>query len=242
MTKSRIILILVLVLIFLIFALPIPDYLIGFIMSLRWLINAFDGQAHMIERVMSMFAVAISATYVVSFAVSVLLTLRHKKITVRTFIPLFHVAVSLLFFVALKPAIGYVDRVSNMFAFEKNDFTVIYEEDTHGGFIGDGRYILILDCSENKDKAKENINKWHYMSNRENVTEGTADNSDSIYSGYFPQEYSEKVSNGRYIFKNRTDYGDDDDAPCETDRVVRNYSIAVYDSDNDLYYYYASDT
>ena len=33
--------------------------------------------------------------------------------------------------------------------FLKSDFAVVEEEDTHGGFHGDGMYYLILDCSGN---------------------------------------------------------------------------------------------
>ena len=46
---------------------------------------------------------------------------------------------------------------SEYFGFSKEDFTVEEEADTHGGFYGDGSYYLILDCSESKEKALENL-------------------------------------------------------------------------------------
>jgi hypothetical protein len=43
------------------------------------------------------------------------------------------------------------------FGFKTSSFTVIEESDTHGGFLGDGSYFLILDCSENREQAMELI-------------------------------------------------------------------------------------
>lgn len=41
------------------------------------------------------------------------------------------------------------------FGFRTKDFTVIQTEDTHGGFQGEGTTSVILDCSENREKALE---------------------------------------------------------------------------------------
>lgn len=58
---------------------------------------------------------------------------------------------------------------SEYFGFRKKDFTIVEEVDTHGGFHGDGSYYLILDCSENKDKALENLSDWTELPLSENL-------------------------------------------------------------------------
>lgn len=47
------------------------------------------------------------------------------------------------------------------FGFSKNDFIVVEEENTHGGFHGDGSYHLILDCSNNTETALKIVNNWN---------------------------------------------------------------------------------
>ena len=41
--------------------------------------------------------------------------------------------------------------------------------DTHGGFLGDGTYYLILDCSERKEQATELIKDWKPLPLTENL-------------------------------------------------------------------------
>ena len=45
--------------------------------------------------------------------------------------------------------------IRDTFGFNKKEFKVLKETDSHRGFHGDGDYVLILDCSENKEKALE---------------------------------------------------------------------------------------
>ena len=45
----------------------------------------------------------------------------------------------------------------SVMGFDPSAFSVVEERDTHGGFLGDGDYYLILDCSSNADEAKKII-------------------------------------------------------------------------------------
>ena len=45
--------------------------------------------------------------------------------------------------------------IRDTFGFNKKEFKVVKETDNHRGFHGDGTYILMLDCSENREKALE---------------------------------------------------------------------------------------
>ena len=55
----------------------------------------------------------------------------------------------------MKPIDNYTDITTEYFGFTKKDFSVIEELDTHGGFQGEGSHYLILDCSDDKEKALE---------------------------------------------------------------------------------------
>ena len=46
------------------------------------------------------------------------------------------------------------------FGFDTSEFTIVVEENKHGGFHGDGTYNLILDCSENVEKSKDIVKDW----------------------------------------------------------------------------------
>lgn len=124
------------------------------------------------------------------------------------------------------------------FGFSKRDFTVIEEADTHGGFHGDGSYYLILDCSENREKALNNINDWNELPLSENL-------NSIMYEGGLAEEVNipKKVENGYYRFYDRhSESADSSDDSELFDRASFNFSLAVYDSDTDMMYYFEYDT
>jgi hypothetical protein len=54
------------------------------------------------------------------------------------------------------------------FGFSQEDFTVVEEYDTHA-WMGDGRYYLTLDCSNNVDKANEVVKDWQKLPFTEDI-------------------------------------------------------------------------
>ena len=116
------------------------------------------------------------------------------------------------------------------FGFKVSEFVVVDESDSHGGFHGDGDYYLILDCSENAEQAKELIDGWKPLP----LTENLQQVMDMTCSG---------MENGVYKFIDR--HPDAIDASDDTDlfdRYSYNFSIAVYDLDTDMLYYFEFDT
>lgn len=132
------------------------------------------------------------------------------------------------------------------FGFSKDDFVVIEEQDTHGGFLGDGTYYLILDCSENQEKVNEIISDWNELPFTEGLNlimyGGTKDKT--RYGSYFASDKITfpKIENGYYMVLDRND--------GETRNIVndlgyhasRNFTIAVYDTDNKTMYYFEYDS
>lgn len=128
--------------------------------------------------------------------------------------------------------------------FDKEDFIVVDEADTHDGFHGDGSYYLILDCSENKEKALENIKVWKKLPLSKNLELIMYGNESGTY-GYKLAEEAKipEIENGYYYFCDRhaesTDSSDDSNL---FNRASFNFTLAVYDSDTDRMYYFEFDT
>lgn len=132
------------------------------------------------------------------------------------------------------------------FGFKTSEFTIVDEEDTHGGFHGDGSYYLILDCSEKAEEAGEIIEDWKPLPLTENlqlIMYGGVKDGENY--GYNLAEISKwpVINNGVYKFVDRHHEAveETDDADL-FDRYSFNFSIAVYDLDTNTLYYFELDT
>ncbi len=147
----------------------------------------------------------------------------------------------------LLSACGMVeDRHTDYFGFDVADFILVEEEDTHGGFLGDGSYYLILDCSQNAGQAREITKDWRSLPLTETLElamyGGVRGNIN--YGYHFAEKaHLPRISNGVYRFHDR--HSDSADPSDDTDLLNRysfNFSMAVYDLDTDRLYYFAMDT
>lgn len=134
---------------------------------------------------------------------------------------------------------------SDYFGFNKKDFTIEEESNSRGGFHGDGSYYLILDCSGNKEKALENLTDWKELPLPENLNLIMyGGEKDGMTYGYYLAEEAKMpvVENGYYYFCDRhSESTDSSDASELFDRHSFNFSLAVYDSDTDMMYYFEFD-
>ncbi len=132
------------------------------------------------------------------------------------------------------------------FGFTKQDFTVVEENDTHGGFLGDGEYYLIMDCSDNTEKALENIEGWNKLPLSENLELAMfGGEKDGETYGYMLSEHAHmpKIENGYYFFEDRFDGAENPNDDSELlSRYSFNFSLAVYDCDTNIFYFFAFDT
>lgn len=133
-----------------------------------------------------------------------------------------------------------------LFGFSKDDFTVVDEADTHGGFHGDGSYYLMLDCSENREKALENVKGWKEFPLSKNLNLIMyGGEKDGMTYGYNLAEEAKipEIKNGYYYFFDR--HSESTDASDDTNLLARasfNFTLAIYDSDADRMYYFEFDT
>ncbi len=134
----------------------------------------------------------------------------------------------------------------NYFGFSKQSFTVIEEKDTHGGFFGDGSYYLILDCSNNVDTALNIVANWNQLPLSENLNLIMyGGEKDGMTYGYNLSEeaHMPEIENGYYYFEDRhSEAKDASDDSGLFSRASFNFSIAVYDSDTNRFYYFEFDT
>lgn len=132
------------------------------------------------------------------------------------------------------------------FGFEISKFTVVEEKDTHGGFLGDGSYYLILDCSQNPSQAHEVIKEWKELPLTENldlVMYGGKRNNESYGYNFAERAHWPTISNGVYKFVDRhSESVDEADDTNLLSRYSFNFSIAVFDLDTDTLYYFEMDT
>ena len=124
----------------------------------------------------------------------------------------------------------------------KELFSVVEEEDTHGGFHGDGTFYLTLDCSQNKEVAMELVNSWNAFplsQNLQTILYGSETRSSLLAEETnFPE-----IKNGYYYFCDR--HSESTDASDDTNlfsRASYNFTLMIYDSETDRLYYVEFDT
>ena len=132
------------------------------------------------------------------------------------------------------------------FGFKTSAFTVIEEKDTHGGFLGDGTYYLILDCSERREQATELIKDWEPLPLTENlqlIMYGGEKNGVNYAYNLAEEAHWPIIYNGVYKFVDRhSEAIDKSDDASLFGRYSFNFSIAAYDLDTNTLYYFELDT
>ena len=231
---------------FVLFSLPIPIAIAGFGMCFIWFLASLMKDFSFVEIITALIGVIVGSTYLVTYIFALTKTWKEKKLSIKTFLPIVHCLLAFLFLLSLKPTSNYISETTKHFGFAKNDFSVLEELDTHGGFHGDGSYYLILDCSNNKQKALEIVADWNELPLSENLNlimyggekDGVTYGHELAEEAHIP-----KIENGYYIFEDRSSESVDSSDDSELfDRYSFNFSIAIYDSDADKMYYFEFDT
>ena len=234
------------IILFILFALPIPIAILGFLMAFIWISGVIIERFPFIEILPALCIIAAGAIYLFGYVYALSKTREENKITAKTFLPIVNGLLAVMFLLLINPIDNYIYKTTSYFGFTKKDFSVIEELDTHGGFQGEGSYYLILDCSDNKQKALEIIEDWNKLPLSENLNIAMyGGKKDGIAYGYelAKEAHMPKIENGYYMFKDRQSKGNDSkDDTHLLKRSSFNFLIAVYDCDTDKMYYFKFDT
>lgn len=119
---------------------------------------------------------------------------------------------------------------------------VEYEANTHGGFLGDGDSFMRINCE--KKKAID-VSKWKELPmslELETILEMKMCNEIDCLNAY--ERYNiPHVETGYYYFIDRhSEVVDIHDEEELSERSSYNFSIAIYDSNKKMIYYYELDT
>ena len=231
---------------FVVFGLPIPVAVLGCLLTTIWFLASLIKVTSFIEIISALIGVLIGATYIISYIFALNKTWKEKTFSMKSFLPIAHCLLALLYLFSLKPTSNYIGERTEHFGFAKKDFSVVEELDTHGGFLGDGSYYLILDCSNNKEQALKKVEGWNKLPLSENLNLIMyGGNKDGVTYGYELAEEAHMpvIDNGYYMFEDRHSESKDSRDDSELlDRNSCNFSVAVYDCDTDKMYYFEFDT
>ena len=234
------------ILLFILFGIPIPIVILGFLFSFIWIASVIIGRLRFVETLSSLCVIASGAIYLLGFIYAFSKTREENKITAKTFVPIVSGLLAVILLLLLKPINNYNDLTTPYFGFTKKDFSVLEEFEDYGGFPADGSHYLILDCSANKKKALEIIKEWKKLPLSKNLNIVMfGEEKDGIIYGYelAKEAHIPKIKNGYYIFENSQLKGKDksDDSELLNDYSL-NFEIAVYDCDTDKMYYFEFDS
>lgn len=132
-----------------------------------------------------------------------------------------------------------------VFGLSAEEFAVVTQTDSHGGFHGDGLHVLVLDCAQNREKALETVEGWNSLPLSEPLRLMMyGGEKDGVVYGYLGEKnLLPEIENGFYRFEDRHDQSRDPaDDTSLLSRASFNFSLAVYDADTDRLYYFEMDT
>lgn len=148
----------------------------------------------------------------------------------------------LIIYVMFEIKFGFHRKISSIIEIEVPITAKIERQDTHGGMVMDGETLARVYFTD--EQAKKVLNEiknnkhWRELPIMERLQEGIIFNIDK--SMEFPI-----VENGYWFYLDRhTEANDiyDEYERYEEKRSSTNFSVAVFDSDSNILYYYALDT
>ena len=158
---------------------------------------------------------------------------------------IFLLIVAIIYFIA-NENLTTTEYINEEIAVDLSKCNIIIDENSRGGFLGDGERIVKSDCSDNYNDILNQIINWNEFPLSENLRL-------IMYGGYkgdmyYGYELAEKngipkIENGYYLFIDRHDSVTDEHSDKDLfSRYSFNFTIAFYDLDTNYFYYYEFDT
>lgn len=118
-------------------------------------------------------------------------------------------------------------------------------DDDHGGFLGDGETIAVIDMSGAGENFLDRVEGWNPLPLSENLQLALygGNRNGLTYDGYafLKEKGIPEVTNGFWYFKNRQE-----DIDWRNDDIFSaysfNFTVAIYDKDTATLYFYEIDT
>lgn len=135
--------------------------------------------------------------------------------------------------------------IKNKIHIDISSCKIIEEEDTHGGFHGDGEYFVKADCKKSNNEILEQLSRWKSFPLSEYLQPIIYDNNEATghISGFEINKEIPKIDDGLYYFIDRySGRAIETDGKDIFERASFNYTIAFYDKDLNMFYYYELDT
>ena len=128
---------------------------------------------------------------------------------------------------------------------DRDAYTVLHEQDSHGGFHGDGLYAVALDCADRMEEMQALTSDWQELPLTENLElllyggekDGWSYAYDLAEETAIPQ-----IENGCYFFNNRHSRAIDSQDDDIFSQHSFNLSLAIFDRDQDILYLLCYDT
>ncbi len=136
--------------------------------------------------------------------------------------------------------------IKNKIDIDISSCKIIEDEDTHGGFHGDGEYFVKADCKKSNDEILEQLSRWKSFPLSEYlqpIIYGNNEEELDYIGGLAAEKGIPKINNGLYYFADRyRGVAIETDGKEIFERASVNYTIAFYDKDLSMFYYYELDT
>ncbi len=132
---------------------------------------------------------------------------------------------------------GYWQKaISEEILLDVRDSEVLYEMDTHGGFLGDGDATIVLKMNDDLTDVIEDDSLWHELPLPSQLNLG-------VFCDEEGNRLIGEIENGYWFFVDRNSEAEDIFDPSDLDkRASWNYSFAVYDADENILCVYELDT
>jgi len=118
---------------------------------------------------------------------------------------------------------------------------ILIDNDGHEGFLGDGEYFVKADCSGDSENILKQIRFWNELPLPEDVQlimYGEEKDYRTYSSDLADKAGIPTIKNGVYLFDDRHIQND----KAFLDRSSYNFTVALYDKDFDMFYYYEYDS
>ena len=123
--------------------------------------------------------------------------------------------------------------------------TIIEDKDTHGGFLGDGEYILKADCSKDNSVLKQ-VESWNKLPLSDNLNLFMyGGKKGDIYYGYDAALKAgiPKIEEGYFLFIDRYENNENPHSDENLfNRYSHNFTLVMYDKNTNMFYYYTFDS